>query len=76
MATTFSAGLVDGGRYPLNTGTLYACRCNYGASLTYQQVIKDDGKYIRVVVSGTYSVSYKSLSGYVMKAPNNYTFTV
>jgi hypothetical protein len=46
MATTFSAGLVDGGRYPMETGTLYASRCNYEASLTYKQVIKPDGKYI------------------------------
>ena len=68
MATTFSAGLVDGGRYPLNTGTLYACRCSYDASLSYKQVIKEDGKYIQVVISGNYSVSYKSLSGYTLKA--------
>lgn len=76
MATTFSAGLVDGGRYPLNTGTLYACRCSYDASLSYKQVIKEDGKYIQVVISGNYSVSYKSLSGYTMKAPNATTFYV
>lgn len=76
MATTFSAGLIDGGRYPLNTGTLYACRCSYDASLSYKQVIKEDGKYIQVVISGNYSVSYKSLSGYTMKAPNATTFYV
>ena len=76
MATTFSAGLVDGGRYPMGTGTLYASRCNYEASLTYKQVIKPDGKYIQVVIKGDYSVSYKSLSGYTMKAPNQTTFYV
>lgn len=76
MATTFGAYLVDGGRYPLNTGTLYASRCNFEASLTYKQVIKEDGKYIQVVIKGDYSVSYKSLSGYTMKAPNNTTFYV
>ena len=76
MATSCSIGLVDGGRYPLNTGTLYACRCYYGASLSYSQVIKDDGKYIRVVITGSYSVSYSHLSGYTMKAPNNYKFIV
>ena len=76
MATTFSAGLVDGGRYPMGTGTLYASRCNYEASLTYKQIIKPDGKYIQVVIKGDYSVSYKSMSGYTMKAPNNTTFYV
>lgn len=76
MATSCSISLVDGGRYPLNTGTLYASRCNYEASLSYSQVIKDDGKYIRVVISGNYSVSYSHLSGYTMKPPNNYSFIV
>lgn len=76
MATTFGAYLVDGGRYPLNTGTLYASRCSFEASLTYKQVIKEDGKYIQVVIKGDYSVSYKSMSGYTMKAPNATTFYV
>lgn len=73
MATSCSIGLVDGGTYG---GVVYACRANFEASLTYSQVIKDDGKYIRVVISGVYYPSYQSLSGYTMKAPNSTIFTV